>query len=284
MSTGSPSTTRSTERRRRQRHYRPDQRPCRRSALMGLSGAGPGRCRLPRAALRQSRHRPERQAGRTLQLEASRRRRKGAGRQDRRHRLPSDGRVDGRHDRRRICAGLWQRPQIADARLHLRQGRSLLPDHVCHVGRPRQGGQRALRHARRGAVGIHRAVLRRARRRRCRICRRDGVARHVARGLSRAARRHPEARRPRARRPDQGADAGGGGRGGHPHPGAAVKEAAGGDPRRQVEDRPRRARLHVGDARPVQHRIPRFRTQPTRSDSHPRKEVACNRYSRARHA
>ena len=39
------------------------------------------------------------------------------------------------------------------------------------------------------------------------------------------------------------------------------KKLQAGDPRRQMEDRPRRACLHVGDARPVQRRLPRFRPQ-----------------------
>ena len=60
-------------------------------------------------------------------------------------------------------------------------------------------------------------------------------------------------------RPDQGADDGAGGRGGHPHSGAPVAKAAGGDPRLEMEDRSGRSCLHVGDSRSLQRRIPRFR-------------------------
>ena len=44
-------------------------------------------------------------------------------------------------------------------------------------------------------------------------------------------------------------------------PGAPVQEAAAGHSRRQMEDRSRRACVHVGDARPVQCRLYRFRPQ-----------------------
>ena len=44
-------------------------------------------------------------------------------------------------------------------------------------------------------------------------------------------------------------------------PGAAVQEAAAGHSRRQMEDRSRRACLHVGNARPVQRSLYRFRPQ-----------------------
>ena len=50
-----------------------------------------------------------------------------------------------------------------------------------------------LRHARRVALGLHRTILQRAAGRSRRIRRGDGSARHVARSLSGAACRHPEA-------------------------------------------------------------------------------------------
>ena len=93
----------------------------------GAPDARPARRRLPRAAVRQSRHRPADRPAGPYTLEAARRRRQGAGRQPRHHRLPPDGRVHGRHDRRGVRHRLSRRPQVADARLHLRHARSVLP-------------------------------------------------------------------------------------------------------------------------------------------------------------
>ena len=111
-STGSRSTTRSTGR-YGQGDHRPHQRTCRRSAVLGLPDPRAGRCRLPRAAVRQSRHRQDRPARRALHLKADRRRRQGAGRQARLQELPSHGRVDGRDDlrgiRHRLCRAISNR-------------------------------------------------------------------------------------------------------------------------------------------------------------------------------
>ena len=115
------------------------------------------------------------------------------------------------------------RPEVPDARLHLCRARSVLLPDVRALGRHGQGDGRPLRHAGRHAVGLHRAVLRGARRRRPRSSRppwrRWTMPLEAYLAQLTVIQTHDTTERlERITTPTLGAR----GRGGHPHPGPAV--------------------------------------------------------------
>ena len=164
--------------RRHRRHHRADQRPCRRSEPPG--GSRSRRSSMPATAFSASTTAASAASDQPAGAYTSRQMADDAKAlvdQLEDHRFPPDGGVDGRHDRAGICAGLSGRSEIRHPRLHLWRGRSVLPDHVRHVGRHRAEDRRALRDARRGPLGLHRPVLRRSSRRGGRVRRGDGGSR-----------------------------------------------------------------------------------------------------------